>query len=166
MLISSCILLLTYVLVYHKLHKNKCYKKHTKILHLRPQLLMCFKLNGVSGTGWAVAWKCSEGQHLLNVTHHHVIPCAVLSTEKPSVLSFPHPSQNLRIIRVPVSRGRSWTSWCHQPSLLPPLKPHPSFLLKCISIQGSLILKISFLDTPPSQIYCHTFCSPKIINVP
>ena len=80
-------------------------------------------------------------------------------------------SKSLWIITFPFSRGPPDAI---SPPPLPPLKPHPS-LLKCISIQGlysnkdiqgSLILKISSLDMPPSQIYCHTFCSPKIINVP
>lgn len=105
---------------------------------------------------------------------HHIVLCVILYLEHRSHLELPHSSQDLSVIIVDF-QGEELNLLMPSAPLLPHLKPPPPFLpiLQMPLHSGALpqqthsglFLKISSFDFPPSQIYHHTFYSPKVINV-
>ena len=117
-------------------------------------------------TGWAVAWKFGEG-HLLNVTHHHDVLRAVLSTEKPSVSSshthfkiFPNNHSS------PLQRGGAGPPASFETSLLLFFYNASPFRASTPKNTFRTLWFWKFLDILSSQICCHTFCSPKVVIAP
>lgn len=175
-LIPSLILLITYVSVCHKLHKNKCNKKHTKILHLGPVQTLHSKPHAVSVTGWTVAWM----QEWMTSVKCHTPPrcafcCPLLRTWKPSVLSSHihlgisrnhHDSLSWGRAELPDATSSTPASF-ETPSPPPPCS-------SSASIQGALPPTNTFRSlwfrtflplTSTLPISCHPFCSPKGIHV-